>query len=71
MTKVALGAFESRPDGTWVCARDTELACRQPGQAAVSVRAGRVFAPRTTFAGYDDFTTYLQSVSAETAPPRR
>ena len=70
MARVALGAFEARPDGTWSCTRDVELTCHQQGQTRIFVRAGRVFVPRTTFAGHDDFTAYLQSVSTE-APPSR
>lgn len=34
----------------------------------VAVQKGQSFAPKTVFAGFNDFTSYLASVSVESAP---
>jgi len=65
MGRLALGCFEDRPDGGWVCIRVTTVT----GPAGpVIVQKGRAFAPKTTFAGYGDFTSYLASVSIQSPP---
>jgi hypothetical protein len=62
MGRRALDCFEDRGDGSWVCTHATTVS----GPAGiVPVRQGQSFAPRTVFAGYDDFTAYLARVSVE------
>ena len=61
----ALGCFEDREDSGWVCIR----AIFVMGPAGpIPVQKGRSFAPKTVFAGIDDFPSYLASVSVESAP---
>ena len=62
MGRRALGFFEDRNDGGWVCIRATTIS---GPKGDVSVRKGQSFAPKTVFAGYDDFVSYLASVSIE------
>jgi hypothetical protein len=64
MSKQALGAFERQSNGDWTCIKDTSISI-VPGWPAVSVRKGMRFAPRTVFAGSDNFTAYLESVGVE------
>jgi len=46
MGRLALGCFEDRPNGGWVCIRVTTVT----GPAGpVIVQKGRAFAPKTTF----------------------
>jgi hypothetical protein len=60
MGRIALGCFEERDHGVWVCIQATTVS----GPACtVAVELGRRFAPRTVFAGYNDFTDYLASVA--------
>ena len=62
MGRLALDCFEDREDGSCVCIRATSV----NGPAGpVTVNKGRSFAPKTVFAGYDDFTACLPSVSIE------
>jgi hypothetical protein len=71
MGRRALDCFEDREDGGWVCIRATSVM----GPAGpIPVRKGQSFAPKTVFAGIDDFPSYLASVSVEspsTAPHER
>jgi hypothetical protein len=60
MRRVALTSFEDRDDGSWVCIKNTVIT-GPVGQ--VHVAYGQSFRPGTVFAGYDDFTAYLASVS--------
>jgi hypothetical protein len=60
----ALGCFEARGDGRWVCVRAT-LVVGPAG--SIPVQKDRTFAPKTVFAGFNDFTAYLESVSVESA----
>lgn len=64
MGRRALGCFEDRDDGSWVCIRATSVV---GPQGSVAVRKGQSFARKTVFAGYDDFAAYLASVSLECA----
>jgi len=60
MIRQALECFEELLDGSWVCRKSTVitgLSCN------VAVWRGQTFAPHTVFAGYDDFTSYLESIS--------
>ncbi len=62
MGRRALGCFEDREDGGWVCIRATSVT---GPTGSVPVRKGQSFAGKTVFAGYDDFAAYLASVSHE------
>jgi hypothetical protein len=65
MSRHALDCFEDREDGGWVCIRSTSIM----GPAGpVPVQKGQSFAPKTVFAGYDDFPSHLASVSVESQP---
>ena len=62
MGRRALGCFEDREDGSWVCVHAATVA----GPAGnITVKKGRSFAPKTVFAGFDDFAAYLASVSVD------
>jgi hypothetical protein len=68
MGRRALGCFEDRDGGRWVCIRSTTVV----GPAGpVTVQPGQSFALKTVFAGYDDFAAYLASKSVECAPLAR
>jgi hypothetical protein len=56
----ALGCFEERQDGVWVCVHATTV---KGPHCSIAVKPGQSFAPGTVFAGYDDFAGYLASVS--------
>ena len=62
MARRALGCFEDRADGGWVCTHATTVT--GPG-GSVAVQQGQSFSPGTVFAGYGDFTAYLASISVE------
>ena len=65
MGRRALDCFEEREDGGWVCIRSTSVM----GPAGpIPVQKGQSFAPKCVFAGIDDFTSYLESVSVESPP---
>ncbi len=66
MGRRALDAFEEREDGVWVCTRAVLIA--GPG-GSIRVEKGQTFPPRTVFAGHNDFTAYLASVSVADPPP--
>lgn len=62
MAKIAFECIELQPDGRWVCLK----AAIVPGRyGPVRVRAGQSFVAGTIFAGFDDFTSYLQRISVE------
>jgi hypothetical protein len=61
MVRIALGCFEEQLDGSWVCRKHTAIKA-STGQN-ITVECYERFVPCTTFAGYDDFTAYLASVS--------
>ena len=65
MTTQALGAFERDTNGNWVCMKTVTISGRD---CAVTVRRGSRFLRHTAFAGYDDFTEYLD-LSAVESPP--
>ncbi len=65
MGRRALGCFEDREDGGWVCIRATSVI---GPKGSVAVRKGQSFSRKTVFAGYDDFAAYLASVSVESTP---
>jgi hypothetical protein len=65
MGRRALGCFEDREDGRWICIRSTVV---EGPAGRVAVTKGQSFVPRSVFAGYDDFTSYLASVSIEGPP---
>jgi hypothetical protein len=67
MVRIALGCFEEQLDGSWVCRRHTTI--KALGGGDVTVERDQLFIRGTTFAGYDDFTAYLGSVS-EPGPRR-
>jgi len=55
----ALSCFEKLSDGSWICQQDATIAglsCK------VAVRRGQRFSKGSTFAGYDDFASYLTSM---------
>lgn len=58
----AYGSIEEQPDGRWICRRTTIVTGRY---GPIEVQAGQVFMPRTTFAGFDDFTAHLKSVGTD------
>jgi hypothetical protein len=60
MRRHALGSFEDRDDGSWVCTKDTAV---NGPVGSVKVACGQSFKPGTVFAGYEDFTVYLASIS--------
>jgi hypothetical protein len=62
MARQALGCFEEQSDGRWICVHS--IAVIGPFNS-VQVQQGQSFADGTVFAGYDDFTAYLASVSIE------
>ena len=64
MSVQALGAFERESGGDWVCFKKVEVSTPDGGQT-VSVTKGARFHPHTVFAGFNDFTAYLESVSIE------
>ena len=64
MGRVALGAFERMNDGTWECRRATVVQ-HPSGWPAIKIRGGMTFSPHTVFAGFDDFTEYLESVAVD------
>lgn len=67
MRRLALGSFEDRDDGSWVCFKGTVV----DGPAGrVSIARGQTFKPGTVFAGYDDFAAYLASVSVPAGSDR-
>jgi len=63
----ALECFEERPDGGWVCRADTSITGRG---CVVAVKRGQVFKPGCSFAGYDDFPSFLASVSEQESRQR-
>jgi hypothetical protein len=65
MSRRALDCFEDREGGGWVCIRATSV--KGPA-GTVAVRKGQTFAPKAVFAGFNDFTAYLASVSVESTP---
>ena len=68
MGRRALGCFEDRDGGGWICIRETTVV----GPAGkVAVHPGQSFTAKTVFAGYDDFTAYLASVAIESPPLSR
>ena len=65
MCRLALNCFEDRDDGSWVCIRSTTV----NGPAGhVPVLKGQSFRPGTVFAGYNNFTAHLASVSVPSQP---
>ena len=64
MSRQALAAFESGEDGVWHCRKDVVV---HGPHGDVMVRAGTSFAPHTAFAGFNDFTAYLDELAVETA----
>jgi hypothetical protein len=62
MPRFALDSIEELPDGRWVCMSDTTIS---GPRCAVKIQKGQTFRPHTAFAGFNDFTVYLASVSAE------
>ncbi|HWK95016.1 MAG TPA: hypothetical protein VNR39_06310 [Pseudolabrys sp.] len=64
----AYSSIEEQLDGRWICRRTTIVAGRY---GPVEVQAGQVFVPKTTFAGYDDFTGHLAAVAIDgpSVPP--
>ena len=65
MVRQALGAFERQDTGDWICFRDTDISISPT--LAVHVSKGTRFAPHTVFAGFNDFTTHLESISVDCA----
>lgn len=72
MGKQALGAFERQPNGDWACIKDVDISVAPgsisgtaPASTTVHVWKGRRFSPHTVFAGFDDFTAYLESICVE------
>ena len=57
-------SIEQMPDGRWICRRATTVTGRY---GPIEVQTGQVFMPRSSFAGFDDFTAHLQPV-ATSAP---
>ncbi len=62
MVVQALGAFERNSQGDWVCQKDVII---DGPMGSVNVKRGQYFHRHTVFAGYDDFTIYLDSVGVE------
>jgi hypothetical protein len=58
---VALDCFEEQSDGSWICCRDTTVT--ETTGYEIYVARGQVFRTGQAFAGYDDFTACLASVS--------
>jgi hypothetical protein len=67
MGRIALGCFEERDHGVWVCTKATTVA---GPSCTVAVELGRRFTPRTVYAGYNDFTGYLASVAVQASEKR-
>jgi len=65
MGRFAYGCIEQQDDGRWVCLKSTTVAGRF---GPIEIKQGQSFQPNTTFAGYDDFTSHLMSVSIESSP---
>ena len=65
MVRRALDCFEERESGGWVCIRTTLV---KGPVGPIPVQKGQSFAPKCVFAGYNDFTSYLASVSIESPP---
>ncbi len=62
MPRIAFTSIEEQSDGRWVCLTDTIIR----GQyCAIKMHKGQTFPPRTAFGGYNDFTSYLASVSVD------
>ena len=73
MSRQALGAFEQDGTGDWVCVQSTEVPVNG-GPTFVPVMKGRRFRHHTAFAGYTDFTTYLENNAVDgpsIAPAKR
>ncbi len=56
----AYGSIERQPDGRWLCRQATTVS---GPYGPVDVKAGQVFMPNSSFAGFDDFTEHLQKVA--------
>ncbi len=62
MAVQALGSFERNSVGDWVCEKNVTV---DGPMGLVEVKQGQVFHRPIVFAGYDDFTGYLDSVAIE------
>ena len=68
-TRVALACFEEQPDGSWTCRQDTTIEGLRGYR--VFIKRDKRFLPRTTFAGYDDFTGHLEASANSSPVPHR
>ena len=57
--KAGVGGFEPDQGGNWHCRKTVTV--RGP-LGDVVVKAGARLAPHTVFAGFDDFTSYLEKI---------